>query len=95
MANSGWPRFGSVRLPFAHGTVRAVPVSVPTVPLGKGILCISAAFEGNGTVPVPVSVPEKWFRRFRSVPGKTVSTVVVYGSVSVPVPSYKLAFSKE
>ena len=23
---SGWPRFGSVRLRFSHGTVRAVPV---------------------------------------------------------------------
>ena len=32
---AGWPRFGSVRLRFADGTVRAVPV-IRTVPLGKG-----------------------------------------------------------
>ena len=41
------------------------------------------------TVPVPVSVPEKRFRRFRvprSVPAKTVPTVPVSGSSSVPGP---------
>ena len=62
---SGWPRFGSVRLRFGDGTVRAVPV------FGSG-----GSFKGGGfrvfqhgfterTVPVPVSVPGKRFRRFR------------------------------
>ena len=39
--------------------------SVPAVPLGKGVfLCFSTDY-WRGTVPVPVSVPEKRFRRFR------------------------------
>ena len=47
------------------------------------------------TVPVPVSVPEKRFWRFRFrflVSGKTVLTVLVSVSGSVPGPSCKLEF---
>ena len=66
----GWPRFGSVRLRFGDGTVRAVPVSVPAVPLRRGFLSVSVQFhreDGSGSgfgswktvpaVPVPRSVP--------------------------------------
>ena len=47
----------------------------------KAFLVTSVEFEWKGTVPV--SVPEKRFRRFWSfvVPGKTVPTVPVSGSV--------------
>ena len=82
---SGWPRFGSVRLRFGDGTVRAVPVFGSG---GSSILCVSVQFnreDGSGSgfgswkmvpaVPVP-----------RSVPGKTVPTVPVSGSGSVPGP---------
>ena len=60
--------------------------SVPAVPLTRGFLCVSVQFsraDGSGfgswkTVPaVPV---------LRSVPGKTVPTVPVSGSGSVPGP---------
>ena len=65
--------------------------SVPAVPLRRGFLCVSLQFnreDGSGsgfgswkTVPaVPV---------LRSVPGKTVSTVPVSGSGSVPGPPCK------
>ena len=62
--------------------------SVPAVPLRRGFLCVSVQFnreDGSGssfgswkTVPA-VPVP-------RSVPGKTVPTVPVSGSGSVPGP---------
>ena len=35
-----------------------------TVPLWKGFFCFNTVLT-EGTVPVPVSVPEKWFRRFQ------------------------------
>ena len=48
---TGWPRFGSVRLRFGDGTVRAVPVfGPPAVPLRRGFLCVSVQFSReNGT----------------------------------------------
>ena len=56
---------GSVRLRFSCGTVQAIPVSASAVPLRKGgFLCFSTVQE-RGTVPVPVLVPERRFRRFR------------------------------
>ena len=66
--------------------------SVPAVPLRRGFLCASVQFsreDGSGsgfgswkTVPA-VPVP-------RSVPGKTVPTVPVSGSGSVPGPAGKI-----
>ena len=64
--------------------------SAPAVPLGRGSLCVSVQFhreDGSGsgfgswkTVPaVPVQ---------RSVPAKTVPTVPVSGSGSVPGPPW-------
>ena len=65
-------------------------LSVPAVPLGRGFLCVSAQLhreDGSGsgfgswkTVPA-VPVP-------RSVPAKTVLTVPVSGSSSVPGPPF-------
>ena len=87
--NTGWPRFGSVRLQFGDGTVRAVPVFGSRGSSKEGVfLCVSVQFhreDGSGsgfgswkTVPaVPV---------LRSVPGKTVPAVPVSGSGSVPGP---------
>ena len=86
---SGRPRFGSVRLRFGGGTVRAVPV------FGSGASSFKRNFsvfryslarkDGSGSgfgswktvpaVPVPLSVS-----------GKTVPTVPVSGSSSVPEP---------
>ena len=57
-----WPRFGSVRLRFVHGTVRVVPVFGSYGSCGEGT---SVEFQQKGTVPVSVSVPGKQFRRFR------------------------------
>ena len=83
----GWLRFGSVRLRFGDGTVRAVPVFGSGGSSKEGVyLCVSVQFsreDGSGfglgkTVPA-VPVP-------RSVPGKTVPTVPVSGSGSVPGP---------
>ena len=88
---AGWPRFGSVRLRFGVGTVRAVPV-FGSRGSSKAVIfvcvCVSVQFhreDGSGsgfgswktvpTVPVP-----------RSVPAKTVPTVPVSGSGSVPGP---------
>ena len=71
---SGWPRFGSVRLRFGDGTVRAVPLfgSGGSSKEG-GFVCFSTVsqrgrfrFRFLETVPVP-----------RSVPAKTVPTVPV------------------
>ena len=84
---TGWPRFGSVRLRFGDGTVRAVPVfGSRGSSIRRGVLCVSVqCSNGSGsgfgswkTVPA-VPVP-------RSVPGKTVPTVPVSGSGSVPRP---------
>ena len=63
---SGWPRFGSVRLRFGDGTVRAVPVfgSGGSSEEGFFFLCFGTSLK-ESTVPVPVSVPGKRFRRFR------------------------------
>ena len=76
-------RFGSVTV------VRAVPVFERF----RRFLCKKVFFvvcfstvQEERTVPVPVSVPGKRFRRFRSVSGKTVPTVPVSGSGSVPEP---------
>ena len=82
----GWPRFGSVQLRFGDGTVRAVPAFGSGGSFKDGVLCVSAQFhreDGSGfgswkTVPA-VPVP-------RSVPAKTVPTVPVSGSGSVPGP---------
>ena len=45
---TGSPRFGSVRLRFGGGTVRAVPFSVPAVPLQKAFVCVSVEFNRKG-----------------------------------------------
>ena len=58
---------GSVRLGCGSVVERfeRFRFSVPVVPLGKGVfLCFSIDY-WKGTVPVPVSVPGKRFRRFR------------------------------
>ena len=87
--SSEWPRFGSVRLRFGGGTIRAVPVFGSTGSSTKRVcLCFGTVFireDGSGsgfgswkTVPaVPVPLP---------VSGKTVLTVPVSGSGSVPEP---------
>ena len=62
---AGWPRFGSVQLRFVHGTVRAVPVSVPTVSSGERASRYFCRVLADRPVPIPVSVPERRFRRFR------------------------------
>ena len=85
---AGWPRFGSVRLRFGDGTVRAVPVFGSGGSSGEGVfVCFSTV--SQRTVPVPVSVPGKRFWRFRfrvRFPGPPVPTVPVSGSGSVPGP---------
>ena len=86
---AGWPRFGSVRLRFGDGTVRAVPVFGSGGSSSEGVFVyfstVSQREGGSGsgfgswkTVPA-VPVP-------RSVPAKTVPTVPVSGSGSVPGP---------
>ena len=62
---SGWPRFGSVRLRFGDGTVRAVPVFGSGGSSKEGGCCVFQYSFTERTVPVPVSVPGKRFRRFR------------------------------
>ena len=50
-AISGWPRFGSVRLRFGDGTVRAVPVFGSGGSSKEGVLCVSAQLhreDGSG-----------------------------------------------
>ena len=88
---SGWPRLGSVRF-YSLGIERfqRFRFSVPAVPLRREFLCVSVQFhrgDGSGsgfgswkTVPA-VPVP-------RSVPAKTVPTVPVSGSGSVPGPPW-------
>ena len=81
-----WPRFGSVRLRFVYGTVRAVPVFGSDGSSGERVYryLSSLLTERHGfgsckmvpAVPVPLSVPTK-----------TVPTVPVSGSDSVPGPS--------
>ena len=83
--SAAFGRPGSVR--FGHGfgmeRLERFRFSVPAVPLRRGFLCVSVQFsreDGSGfgswkMVPVP-----------RSVPGKTVPTVPVSGSGSVPGP---------
>ena len=81
---------GSVRFGYGLGMERfeRFRFSVPAVPLRRGFLCVSVQFhreDGSGSgfgswktvlaVPVP-----------RSVPAKTVPTVPVSGSGSVPAP---------
>ena len=62
---AGRPRFGSVRLRFGGGTVRAVPVFGSGGSSAKRVcLCFSTVSQER-TVPVPVSVPGRRFRRFR------------------------------
>ena len=80
----------SVRFGYSLGIERfeRFRFSVPAVPLRRGFLCVSVQFhrqDGSGssfgswkTVPA-VPVP-------RSVPAKTVPTVPVSGSGSVPGP---------
>ena len=60
VSHSGWPRFGSVRLPYGGGTVRAIPVFGSGASSKEGFFCVSVQFN-RGTVPVPVSVPEERF----------------------------------
>ena len=67
---------GSVRFGYGLGMQRfeRFRFSVPAVPLRRGFCVIQYSFTGR-TVPVPVSVP-----------AKTVPTVPVSGSGSVPGP---------
>ena len=48
LAQAGRPRFGSVRLRFGGGTVRAVLFSVPPVPLQKAFFSVSVEFDRKG-----------------------------------------------
>ena len=87
---TGWPRFGSVRLRFGDGTVSSSGFRFRRFLEGGGFVCVcvcvSVQFSREGgsgfgswkTVPA-VPVP-------RSVPGKTLPTVAVSGSCSVPGP---------
>ena len=59
------PVSGRPRLRFGGGTVRAVPVFGSGGSSAKRRFCVSVQFNRKGTVPVPVSVPGKRFRRFR------------------------------
>ena len=61
--NRGWLRFGLVRLRFGDGTVRAVPVFGSGGSSKEGFFCVFQYCFTERTVPV--SVPGKWFRRFR------------------------------
>ena len=54
-----------VRLRFGGGTVRAVPVFGSGGSLREGGFSVFEHSLTERTVPVPVSVPEKRFRRFR------------------------------
>ena len=86
---SGRPRFGSVRLRFGGGTVRAVPVfGSGGSSAKKRLFCVSAQFNRKGWFRFLEKVPGKRFWRFRflSVSGKAVPTVPVSGSGSVPEP---------
>ena len=47
-ATTGRPWFGSVRLRFGGGTVRAVPVFGPAVPLQKGLFSVSVQLNRKG-----------------------------------------------
>ena len=93
---SGRPRFGSVRLRFGDGTVRAVPVFGSGGSSKEGVFVFSVQFRredssssGFGSwrtvpaVPVPRSVPG---------PAKTVPMVLVSGSSSVPGPPCIFSF---
>ena len=83
---AGLPRFGPVRYGSCMGWFERFRFLVPTVPLWKGF----SLFEQEGTVPVPVSVPEKRFQRFRFLfrfLEKRFRRVLVSGSGSVPGPS--------
>ena len=84
---TGWHRFGSVWLRFGDGTVRAVPVFGSGGSSEEGFFCVfqcsfteedGSSFGSWKAVPA-VPVP-------RSVPAKTVPTVPVSGSGSVPGP---------
>ena len=65
--NPEWPRFGSVRFGYGLGVERfdRFRFSVPVVPLQKGFFLCFSTFLKERTVPVPVSVPGKRFRRCR------------------------------
>ena len=58
-------RVASVRLRFTHGMVQAVPVFGSGGSSWERAFCARQESLRDGTVPVPVSVPEKRFRRFR------------------------------
>ena len=76
---------GSVRLRFGDGAVRAVPVFGSGGSSKEGFfLCVSVEFsreDGSSSWKTVPAVPVP-----RSVPGKTVPTVPVSGSGSVPGP---------
>ena len=82
---------GSVQLGYGLGMERfeRFRFSVPAVPLRRELLSVFQYSLTERTVPVPVSVLGKRFRRFRfrvQFMGKTVPTVPVSGSGSVPGP---------
>ena len=56
---------GSVRLRFGDGTVRAVPIFGSGGSSKEWGFCVFQYSLTERTVPVPVSVPGKRFRRFR------------------------------
>ena len=81
---------GSVRFGYGLGMERfeRFRFSVPPVPLRRGFFCVSVQFHredgsgsGFGSWKTVLAVPV-----LRSVPAKTVPTVPVSGSSSVPGP---------
>ena len=85
---------GSVRLRFGDGTVRAVRVFGSGGSSKEGFLCVSVQFSredgsGFGSPQTVLAVPVP-----RSVPGKTVPTVPVSGSGSVPGPPCQKYFNR-
>ena len=64
---AGRPRFGSARLRFGDGTVRAVPVCGSGGSSAKRVFfsVYQYSLTGKRTVPVSVSVPGKRFQQFR------------------------------
>ena len=84
LQNPGWPRFGSVRLRFEDGTVRAVPVFGSGGSSGEGVFVCFSTVSQRGRFRFRFLETVRAVPVARSVPGKTVPTVPVSGSGSVP-----------
>ena len=85
---SGRPRFGSVRLRFGGGTVRAVPVVGSGCSSAKRAFCASVQFHRKGRFRFQFRFLENGSGGSSSAFGfgKMVLTVPVSGSSSVPAP---------